>query len=229
MNLWRLLLCLLIAASLGIAAEESSLRFDQLDLTDGRKLKNVVVRSYDSATKKLLIVADGKAMTVPIVLVPPPLNEQLKAAPTSGTTTNVITITAPPAQPTKPMVPYIVAVPTAAPPISSASQPGMATVDPSAAEAAAHRVIALKRADQFYRYELQIASNNVQVTGLDFEIIDVNPIAGWTGRYRTEAKAFVSYYDSAGGSFKRFTSIFEVVTEQKLKEPIKVVDFTRKS
>jgi hypothetical protein len=105
---------------------------------------------------------------------------------------------------------------------------GNGQVDPSAAEAAAHRAIALKRAELYYRYELQIGSNNVQVTGLDFEIIDVNPIAGWTGRYRTEAKAFVSYYDSAGGSFKRITSIFEVVTEQKLKEPIQVVDFTRK-
>src|SRR3954466_5433605 len=62
------------------------LQFPQLALSDGRKLKNVVVKSYDAKSEKLLVIADGKAMTLPVALLPAPLNETLKHEPGGGGT-----------------------------------------------------------------------------------------------------------------------------------------------
>jgi len=94
-----LLLCL--AASAAWAADVP-LKYTRLDLTDGRTLTNVVIKSYDAATDKLLLVADGKAMLVPENLIPPPLAVRLKAsAPAAGSTTRLIT--PPPVVPERPL------------------------------------------------------------------------------------------------------------------------------
>src|SRR3954463_1984455 len=83
---WKLIAfgCAFAAVSLVRADEDVPLHFARLDLTDGRKLKNVVIKSYDAKSEKLLIVASGKAMTVPIRLLPPPYDQKLKSAPPTG-------------------------------------------------------------------------------------------------------------------------------------------------
>lgn len=45
----------------------------------------------------------------------------------------------------------------------------------------------------------------------------------------TEGKAFIEYFDRKSRSYQRTTSTFEILTEQKPGEEIKVVDFTRRS
>ncbi|MBZ5586652.1 MAG: hypothetical protein LAQ30_31590, partial [Acidobacteriia bacterium] len=58
-------LALLLLAVRALApAAEVPLRFDRIDLLDGRTLKNVVVKSYDATSDKLLLVADGTALLV---------------------------------------------------------------------------------------------------------------------------------------------------------------------
>src|SRR5688500_13032555 len=80
------------------SAETVPLKFNQIDLTDGRQLKNVVVKSYDARTERVLIVADKTAMTIPIALLPPPFNEKLKAAPaTGGSVSTTLALPRPPA------------------------------------------------------------------------------------------------------------------------------------
>jgi hypothetical protein len=54
-------------------------------------------------------------------------------------------------------------------------------------------------------------------------------VTGWTGRYRTEGKAYLEFFDSKGWSYSRATSRFEVLTEQKPDGALKVVDFLVKS
>lgn len=38
----------------------------RLRLLDGRTLENVIIRSYDAQASKVLVIANGKAMLVPI-------------------------------------------------------------------------------------------------------------------------------------------------------------------
>jgi hypothetical protein len=95
MKFGRIMVAVEVAFTLALTAlaqtdADVPLKFSRLDLTDGRKLKNVVVRSYDAKTEKLLVVADGKAMTIPISVVPPPFNQQLKGAPASGSSVSTI-------------------------------------------------------------------------------------------------------------------------------------------
>lgn len=227
------------------SAEPVPLKFNQIDLTDGRQLKNVVVKSYDARTERLLIVADKTAMTIPIALLPPPFNEKLKAAPAAGG--SVSTSASPPKPPPAEQSPTPLAVPaTPAPdvgPAPEASTPPRRTqratprskrgtdgaTEPAEASPTQHQFVARSRANRYYRYEHQVGSNSISITALEFEFASTQPVPGWPGRCRTEGKAFLEYYDSKGRSFQRTTSTFEVLTEQKPGEEIKVIDFTRKS
>lgn len=72
------------------------LKFERLDLNDGQTLRKVEVKSYDATTDRLLIVTDGKAMTVPLKQIPPPFDQLLKLAPASGASVSTTQSAAPP-------------------------------------------------------------------------------------------------------------------------------------
>jgi hypothetical protein len=255
------LACLSMAWSAALAADDAGppLEFDRLDLKDGRRLKDVMVKTYDAGTGTLLLVAQGKALSVPIALVPPPFDALLKNAPVSGTTVSVApgknvgaaagsvnpSPPAPqrmnsPAQTGVTPAPRTVAPRTSrpAPPQATrpASRPRPQQVQSPAPSPVplvetlnAHRAAALKRAENYYRYEHRIGSNNIVVRSIAFETDPISPVSGWEGRYRTEGKALIEYFDSAGRSFQRTTQAFEVTTEQKPGGPLVVVNFIRKS
>src|SRR5882672_6270590 len=83
------LIVLSLAASL--AAAPVPLKYNRIDLSDGRILLNVEVKSYDPDTGKLLVTADGKAVLFPINLLPQPFRDRLKKeAPQAGSTNSVV-------------------------------------------------------------------------------------------------------------------------------------------
>ena len=233
------------------SAETVPLKFNQIDLTDGRQLKNVVVKSYDARTERLLIVADKTAMTIPIALLPPPFNEKLKAAPaTGGSVSTALSLPRPPvssavapaeAEATAVAVPATPApevnvpsetpapVPQPAPRTNPRPRRGTESGEPAGASPTQHQFVARTRANRYYRYEHQVGSNSISITSLEFDLGTTLPVPGWTGRCRTEGKAFIEYFDSKGRSYQRTTSTFEILTEQKPGEEIKVVEFTRRS
>lgn len=243
-----------------------TLVFARLDLTDGRKLRNVVVKSFDRGTGRLLVIADGKAMTIPLAVVPPPFNQTLQAAPASGSTVSTIgapaasqnsasfpvataaeqySLSAPVAVAPAPSAPSQAAVrPATPPPVVSRQAPRRVmpqtpAPQPTAnqllaaqagADVNAHKQAALRRAESFYRFEFRLGSDAGAVTGLNLETTTPKPVPGWEGRYRTEGKAYVEFYDSRGRSFARRTSVFEVVTEKKLgDDDLVVIEFVPKS
>lgn len=210
-----LLLSLGLFASGQAQDSKPTLEFERLDLRDGRKLRKVVVKNYDVEKGSLLLVASGKAMIVSVDLVPEPFRSKLKEeAPKAGSSTS----STPPPRPSTPSN-YR---PTPAEPSqpSVASQP---SIDPEA-----HKSAALERAQNFYRYEHKAGSDSIRVTALNFETDDPEAITGWESRYRIQGRVLLEYYDSKGSSFNRTTDRFEVITEQKGKGSIKVIDFTRK-
>src|SRR5471030_2569433 len=74
----KTLLLFLAASAIACAADEVVLQFPQLDLLDGRKLKNVAVKSYDAKSGDVLVLADGKALVIPIAQVPAPFADRVK-------------------------------------------------------------------------------------------------------------------------------------------------------
>jgi len=211
--------CLLLAAA---QAADVPLRFDRIDLLDGRTLKQVEIKSYDAATGKLLLVADGSALVVPVDLIPAPFAARLKAAaPAAGSSTAIVatrTVTPVPAP-----GPAVQVVPMPAAPIGGR--------DPTADTErllARHKQAAEARALRFYRYEFPAGSSAITVTAVDLETGQPEPVEGWSGRYRTKGTARLEFYDSKGGSFSRSGGAFEVLTEQKPGEALKVVAFTPK-
>lgn len=254
----RVALALGALAAVAFAAEPQ-LEFSRLDLTDGRSLRNVVIKTYDPESDRVLLVADGKAMVIARTLVPAPFAEPLKQARRSGETVSVIA-TPKPASPSAtgahpspttqpaPAAPPIhpaatssqLARPTSPPPPvrrSAASPAPARTPTPNQAIAQgqgidlqAHRRIAAERAQRYYRHEFRVGSDSALMMGVDIEVSMPKVVPGWEGRCRAEGKAYLEIYDSRGRSFQRRTSTFEVVTERKASdEEIVIVDFTPKT
>jgi hypothetical protein len=218
------------------ASDEVPLKFERLDLTDGRKLKNVVVKTYDAKTQRLLVIADGKAMMVPIASLPPPFNERLKSAPAAGGSVNTITPPLPRSMSSAADQYYLErAVPMQQPHVVYVPQPAPvvrpAPVDPMLAQATlkGHQDAARARASRYFRYVHQMGSNSIIVQSVSLELTVPATVPGWTGRFQTAGTAYIEYFDSKGRSFQRATSTFEVTTEQKPGEALQVVDFTRKT
>lgn len=207
------------------ADDDVPLSFTRLDLSDGRKLRNVVVKSYDAKSQKLLVIADGRAMTFPVALLPPPFNEQLKRAPASGG--SVSTLTLPPRPIATAADQYTLERPMPIRPAHvtpSPARPVSAPIEDPTRLVAKHEGAARNRAARYYTFEHPVGSSSVKVTLLDVEIESTKPVPGWEGRFETQGKAFLEYYDSKGRSFQRATSAFEIVTEQKSGESLQVVD-----
>jgi hypothetical protein len=193
----------------------------RLRLLDGRTLENAVIRSYDEQSSKVLVISNGTARLIPIALIPPPLAERIKAAHVR-----------PPAdlvQTTKVPASTASLDDRSSPPSTPAPSPAPAALvfkadDPRSQ----HRDAAKAQAYRYFKYVFRTGSNAIAVTDSDIEIDDTDPIPGWN-QYRTKGKAYLEVYDSVGGgSFSRRARTFEVVTEQKPGEEIKVIDFTRK-
>lgn len=200
----------------------------RLTLLDGRVLKNVVIRSFDAQSSKVLVLSDGRALLIPITLIPPPYAEALKAAAAAKPDADLVQTTPVPPPPTTPAPapesPSVAPAP-AAPKPKPAAPPSVPEVDP----VEAHMAVATAHVRRYFKYEYRSGSNSIAVTDSDIEVDETEPVTGWTNRYRTTGKVYLEIYDSiGGGSFRRRTSKFEVLTEQKPGERIKVIDFTRK-
>jgi hypothetical protein len=226
----------LALAAAGPTEADVPLKFSRLDLTDGRKLKDVVVKSYDAKTEKLLVIADGKAMTIPIGVVPAPFNQQLKGAPASGG--SVSTFGAPSSTLVSASDQYRMDVPATVRPMAtvppqSAPPRARPAPDPAAVEAARlkrHQSVARTRAERYYRYEHPLGSSSIKVMAIEFELSVPKAVPGYTGRVETQGKVYLDYIDTVGGgSVQRATAMFEIMTEETPADGINVIDFRRKS
>lgn len=235
---------------------------ERLELQDGRKLSEVIVRSFDAESGKVLLVARNTAMAIPVDLLPAPLAEQVRThAPKAGATFTLIPgprdmePAMPPPNPGGTPDPGEATVTPQPPEISNddagagvpvrrierPSLPGPtinsgagAAADPAAssralaAQSATHRTAALAHAERYFRFEFAAGSSSVRVTALDFDATDTRPVSGWPGRFRTEGKAYLEFFDSKGNSFGRDRRTFEVITEQPQGEPVRVERFELK-
>jgi len=209
----------LVALAVTTRAADSDLNpvlsFARIDLVDRRVLRDVAVRAYDSGSDRFLVIASGKALTIPANLFPIRLAEQLrKDAPSSGASVSS-TPNSPSSRPGNPSRPPRTANGTDAP-----------TVD---TDMVAHRAVALDRALTFYRYEFVAGSSAMRVDSVKIDAEPTRPVPGWSGRYRTLGKAYLELFDTKGWSATRAQSAFEIITEQKPNEPPTVIDFSRKS
>ncbi len=83
----------LIALGLGLAhtATAAANALNEITLTDGRVLHDVSVKTFDPASGKFHLIADGKAQLIPASLFPPALAADLqKTARQPGSSTNVV-------------------------------------------------------------------------------------------------------------------------------------------
>lgn len=220
----RALACSAVAVTLfvaALAAAQPASTFARIDLTDGRSLKDVTVRSYDPASGKVLLMAGRTAMSIPLALIPAPFDTQVKeAVPVAGS--NLTTVShRPTAAPSARAEPVRVVPVQIMAPSTSGERPD------ASSSLARHRDAASKRAERFFTYEFQAGSSSLSVYDCDIETEEIEAVAGWDGRYRTKGRAYLQFYDSRGRSFSRTTSRFEVLTEQKAGKDVTVVDFTR--
>jgi hypothetical protein len=219
------------------ADDQPVLNFEQLDLADGRKLKKVVVKSYDAKTDRLLVIAGGKAQSIPLTVVPWPWSERLKHAPVSGEQVSTLSTLPPPAVDPGSGSASVGVSPAATHPRQKTNKPknapprtsAVALTSVAAPDLREHQTAARNRAVRYFDLELRGASSTEQLAKLDLELAAPQAVAGWTGRYRTEGTAYLEFVDLRGLRSRRLISSFEVTTERTPGVDLKVVDFTRKS
>lgn len=240
-HLLRILSFIFLCASLGAAVPKPILEFVRLDLLDGRKLRNVVVKSYDAKTGKVLLVADGRALTVPLGLIPPPFCESLRTdAPPSGRSTATVATArtqSPASPPTTSPGRHAESTTTALPKRVSDSTHVYMTditatpnpIPPPSIEFAAHSSAATERARRYYLTEMPHGSVPSYTLLHHIQLNCPEPIVGWPHRYRNIGTAQVEHFTSGNRSLGRLLSTFEVITEQKPGESVQVLDFTRKT
>lgn len=213
-------LLLFIAAAGMCWADVPRIEFTRLDLTDGRTLINVVVKTYDASSQRVLVIADGKATTVPLSAFPAPFDRQISTtAPRSGSSTMVAPL--PPPRPKPPQSVSPASRVYSAPESNDAS--GSIRSD---RELRRHSDAARAKAERYFRYEYNLGSGAVRVRSLDVDAREPEAISGWSGRYRTHGRVLIEYFDSRGWSYSRATAGFEAVTETKANGEIVVNDFT---
>jgi hypothetical protein len=91
-----------------------------------------------------------------------------------------------------------------------------------------HKQAAQERALQCYQQEYRAGSDSIRVTSVEIQTDQPEPVAGWSGRYRTKGRAVLQISDYRGGTHYQTTARFEVITEQKPGEDVKTVSFIRK-
>lgn len=227
-----LFILLIVAFVAPACAEPVTVPIGRVRLLDGRTLTNAVVRSYDPEASKVLVVANGNVVLIPISLLPPPFPEKIKAA--SARAADLVQTTPAPASvaPAAPdprvtttSSPTPIVQPSPAPQVPAPVAPVASPAD----ERRAHRDVARTHVLRYYKYEFRTGSNAISVTDSDVAIDETEPVPGWLNRFRTTGKVYLEIYESVGGgSFRRSSHRFEILTEQKPGEEIKVVDFTRK-
>lgn len=201
-------------------AEDVPLQFKRIELYDGRTLNNVTIKTYDPSAGRVLVVADGMASMIPLKVFPVPLDKQIsETAPRSGSSTATVTQKAPSPGPTSPQ-------PVQRAPNADRTYLDAAENARAEADLRQHAQVARTRAERYFRYEYRLGSNAVRVRSVDLDTRPPESVSGWTGRYRTNGKAYIEYFDSAGWSHSRTNASFEVVTEQKATGHIEAVDFT---
>lgn len=208
------MLALLAAAA--AAEDQTPLNFERIDLLDGRILHHVVLKTYDADTGNVLLVADRTATVVPVRLFPGPFAERFKKIlPKAGASTAVVA-----ARPGATVSPATA--------VRAVPLPTPLAVGSASSAIAAHRAAAEARARRYFEYEFKAGSDAIVVTSLHIETDRPRSVEGWPGQYRTEGRAFLEFYDSKGHSFSRTSRRFEVRTERKPGEEIKVIGFTCK-
>lgn len=218
----RLFLFGLFLAGTACAATNSpaALEFTRLDLLDGRKLRNVVIKSYDARTDKVVLLADQTMMTVSAALIPAPFADGVRkealALPSTSPAPRVISsVQRSPAPRPQPPVQWS---------RPASPQSAKATVD-----LAAHKIAATDRARTFYHTEFKSGSVGTSVVVNFLGLDEPEEITGWEGRYRTQGRAELEYRDRNYRSTGKVNSTFEVITESKSGAAVTVIDFTRKS
>jgi hypothetical protein len=226
-----------------VHAESATMPVGRITLTNGRVLKQVVIRSYDTPSEKVLLLSEGKALLIPITLLPPVYAEKVKAdyARSSADLVQTSRVRTPEERAaaladlslaadadnsaTAEAIP-----PTPTPASASPSSPAPdGTFAESTQPFKDHREAAMAYVRRYFKFRYPTGHNSTTVTDTDFDIEETKAVSGWTNRYNTKGRAYVEIYDSiGGGSFRRGSAKFEIVTEQKPGEEIKVIDFTRK-
>jgi hypothetical protein len=217
-----------------VAGATAAAEFTRLDLLDGRTLREVSVRSYDAATDRVLLLSAGKAVSIPVRLIPPPFAEQFRTRiPPAGQSVSSVKLPPPPSPAgAAPVRPTSATRSASSPEAAVSRHPNPAAPAPleiAPVGAAEHARLASTRARRFFRYEFKAGSDSIRVTVLDVDIASCEPIEGWKGRFRSEGHAFLEFFDSKGRSFQRSNRGFEVITEEpKQGKPLTVVDFSQK-
>lgn len=213
------------------------LEVDTLTLKNGKVLRQVLIKSYDSSSGRVVLMVNKSITTTQLEMLPPEVIQQIKSLL--------------PPEPTPEEKAKKAASDAAAASRREAAQRKKENAERQAARKAeqeanaqasaernaeqneesalwAVKSAAKTKAYDYFRYEYNPGSGSVIVTSIRIQLDEPEPMSGWTGRYRAQGKALFNYYAGGGGSFNNTSRAFEVEVEKPARGSAKVVAFSLK-
>ena len=212
-------LCLGLWCATRLLATPLGWSYPELTLKNGQVLRTVVLQSYDSATRNIVLCHEGQTLTLPLAQLPDDPATRVRRL--AADTTPAPAPTPPPAalkpSPTNP-------IPLK---LSPEQQAAMDQVLDALLRAQARRV-ATEKADAFFRLENLALAGAAKVTGLRILTAEPAPVAGQRHHYRPLGQARFEYLDAQGHSHGGHTRTFEVITGLDPNGQTLVLEFTTK-
>lgn len=214
----RLALLALVITAITSQAQPTvplDLRYERVNLANGRVLKNVAITSINRESGLVYVLEDRKLKPYPKALFPSfvtqRITSRLQEYPNPDSSRKRATRLAPPT----PRTPSPSPAPIGSPENNAAQRAAIESAVAAKAETAALRHIG---------YGQRMGSGYTTTTQSEVDLDGPVAIPGWPGRYRVEGIAYYSYYDSVGTTFNNRRRGVEVILEAKSPRSVKVLE-----
>lgn len=191
------------------------LRYERVNLSNGRVLKNVAITSINRESGLVYVLEDRKLKPYPKTLFPgfvtQSIANRVQEYPAPDASRKRARALA--SQPSR--TPSPSSAPIGTPENNAARREAIEQAVAAKAETAALRHIG---------YGQRTGSGYTTTTQSEVELGGPTAIPGWSGRYRVKGIAYYSYYDSVGTTFNNRRRGVEVILEAKSPRSIKVLE-----
>lgn len=233
--IWKLALALCVQGTASAILVDFSLRYDRIELKNGRVLEGVTLKTYDTQTGKVGAVTKKEALTVRVTdlpdevatkvrqRVPVQTDEEVKAE-KQQTAANLADAKRRAREQEKRLIVE-----------DTKDRDARRKLDVKRAETVIARESRVEKdiasaakemATHYFTYEADPHSNVGYVFDTNVRLDDPEPVPGWSNRWRVRGKVGVQYLSNTGSMVRRGTKDFELLIDAPSTGKPKLVEVT---
>lgn len=231
-----LLLGLVLWGTASAALVKIHVRYDRIDLKDGRRLENVVIQTYDTMKDRVMVLVEGReATTVPLTALPDEVAALVRERIPLQSEDEMATESTHPVEGRADTPQRARELDRHARIEAAADARALRRLEANRAEATANRGVrtavnvaaaAENLAKHYFLYEAAPHSSIGRVYDAQVMLDSPEAVPGWTDRWRVRGKVGLSYVTRDIGAMGRESRDFEMLVEAPADGAPRLVDMT---